>query len=53
MLHKASLFFCLFLMASLLGSAQKKQPVVYVNTLMGSDSEHQLSAGNTYPSIGA
>lgn len=51
MIHKATLFFCLFLMSALWGSAQKNQPVEYVNTLMGSDSEHQLSAGNTYPAI--
>jgi predicted alpha-1,2-mannosidase len=26
-------------------------PVAYVNTLMGTDSRHDLSTGNTYPSI--
>ena len=31
--------------------AQKLQPVDYVSTLMGTDSEFQLSAGNTYPAI--
>jgi predicted alpha-1,2-mannosidase len=31
--------------------AQKLQPVDYVNTLMGTDSEFKLSNGNTYPAI--
>ncbi len=31
--------------------AQKCQPVDYVNTLMGTDSEFKLSNGNTYPAI--
>ena len=31
--------------------AQPFQPVDYVNTLMGSDSEYKLSSGNTYPAI--
>jgi len=31
--------------------AQKFQPVDYVNTLMGTDSEFILSNGNTYPAI--
>lgn len=31
--------------------AQKFQPVEYVNTLMGTDSEFILSNGNTYPAI--
>ncbi|MCY1721786.1 GH92 family glycosyl hydrolase [Prolixibacteraceae bacterium Z1-6] len=31
--------------------AQKTQPVDYVNTLMGTDSEFKLSNGNTYPAI--
>jgi predicted alpha-1,2-mannosidase len=32
-------------------AAQKFQPVDYVNTLMGTDSEFKLSSGNTYPAI--
>ncbi|MGQ7867836.1 GH92 family glycosyl hydrolase [Sunxiuqinia sp. sy24] len=32
-------------------NAQKRQPVDYVNTLMGTDSEFKLSNGNTYPAI--
>ncbi|MBK5262206.1 MAG: GH92 family glycosyl hydrolase [Peptostreptococcaceae bacterium] len=31
--------------------AQPIQPIDYVNTLMGSDSEYKLSSGNTYPAI--
>jgi len=31
--------------------AQTPQPLNYVNTLMGSDSEKMLSNGNTYPAI--
>ncbi len=31
--------------------AQNLQPVDYVNTLMGTDSEFKLSNGNTYPAI--
>ncbi|MGY5849851.1 GH92 family glycosyl hydrolase [Salegentibacter sp. F14] len=45
------LFFALAFSAKL--TAQKKQPsyVDYVNTLMGTDSEFNLSNGNTYPAI--
>lgn len=32
-------------------SAQKFEPVEYVNPLMGTDSEFKLSSGNTYPAI--
>ncbi len=32
-------------------NAQERQPVDYVNTLMGTDSEFKLSNGNTYPAI--
>jgi len=31
--------------------AQKLQPVDYVSTLVGTDSEYKLSNGNTYPAI--
>ncbi len=31
--------------------AQSFQPVEYVNTLMGTDSEFKLSSGNTYPAV--
>ncbi len=33
-------------------AANVKDPVEWVNTLMGSASKHALSAGNTYPAIG-
>jgi predicted alpha-1,2-mannosidase len=36
---------------SLAIQAQEPQPVDYVNTLMGTDSEFKLSNGNTYPAI--
>ena len=32
-------------------SAQKSEPLEYVNPLMGTDSEFKLSSGNTYPAI--
>lgn len=32
-------------------TAQEFNPVDYVNTLMGTDSEFKLSSGNTYPAI--
>ena len=32
-------------------AAQEEQPVDYVNILMGTQSKHSLSAGNTYPAI--
>jgi len=32
-------------------SGQEFEPLDYVNTLMGSDSEFRLSSGNTYPAI--
>ncbi|MBP3942655.1 GH92 family glycosyl hydrolase [Sphingobacteriaceae bacterium WQ 2009] len=33
-------------------SSHEKEPVDYVNTLMGTDSKHALSNGNTYPAVG-
>ena len=42
------LFFCVLAHSV---RAQKLQPVDYVNTLMGTDSEFKLSNGNTYPAI--
>ena len=35
----------------LAGHAQQKEPVDYVNPLMGTDSKISLSNGNTYPAI--
>lgn len=33
-------------------SAQTKDPIDYVNTLMGTDSKYSMSNGNTYPLVG-
>ena len=41
----------IFAVTALSAEAQKLQPVDYVNTLMGTDSEFKLSNGNTYPAI--
>ena len=48
-----SFFLFLFLLIIFSGqlSAQKFEPVDYVNPLMGTDSEFKLSSGNTYPAI--
>ncbi|MEL7589199.1 MAG: GH92 family glycosyl hydrolase, partial [Prolixibacteraceae bacterium] len=45
------LFAFIFIVTALSAGAQKLQPVDYVNTLMGTDSEFKLSNGNTYPAI--
>lgn len=42
---------CLVVCLHFYSIAQKFQPVDYVNTLMGTDSEFILSNGNTYPAI--
>ncbi|MEK6480228.1 GH92 family glycosyl hydrolase [Catalinimonas sp. 4WD22] len=39
---------CLFTAAQ---AQQSEQPLDYVNTLMGTDSEFKLSNGNTYPAV--
>jgi putative alpha-1,2-mannosidase len=50
--RKLSIVFALLFSASAFNvQAQKLQPVDYVNTLMGTDSEFKLSNGNTYPAI--
>ena len=46
----ANVLVCIFLVNAAM--AQSKTPVDYVNTLMGTDSKHSLSNGNTYPLIG-
>lgn len=43
------IFVALFLSLQLIG--QESTPVDYVNTLVGSQSKHELSNGNTYPAI--
>jgi predicted alpha-1,2-mannosidase len=50
--RKLSIVFALLFSVSAFNvQAQKLQPVDYVNTLMGTDSEFKLSNGNTYPAI--
>ena len=50
--RKLSIVFALLFCVSAFNvQAQKLQPVDYVNTLMGTDSEFKLSNGNTYPAI--
>ncbi len=51
--NRKTLLLFLFFLLSISGqlSAQKLEPLDYVNTLMGSDSEYRLSSGNTYPAI--
>ena len=39
------------LLCACLPQAQSQTPVDYVNTLVGSQSKHSLSTGNTYPAI--
>lgn len=48
-LKKIVTTFCFF--SSLISFAQKKDPVQYVNTLQGTNSNWGLSYGNTYPTI--
>jgi len=46
-----SFYLLLMVFLSFKLQAQILSPVDQVNTLMGSDSEYKLSAGNTYPAI--
>jgi predicted alpha-1,2-mannosidase len=41
---------CLLIVGGL-SNAQKKNPVDYVSTLVGTQSKYELSTGNTYPAI--
>ena len=51
-IHKSFfLLFCFLLISPGPLTAQKFEPVEYVNPLMGTDSEFILSSGNTYPAI--
>jgi len=52
-MKKIRLIAIVFLFSLLVSNiqAQEAQPVDYVNTLMGTDSEFKLSNGNTYPAI--
>ena len=51
--NKISFFLFLSVLIHFSGplSAQKYEPVDYVNPLMGTDSKYSLSNGNTYPAI--
>ncbi|MGQ8338243.1 GH92 family glycosyl hydrolase [Sunxiuqinia sp. A32] len=52
MIRKLAIFVAvLFCVTAHEVGAQNLQPVDYVNTLMGTDSEFKLSTGNTYPAI--
>jgi len=46
-----TLFTSLLLLATMTTTAQTREPVDYVNPLMGTDSSFELSTGNTYPAI--
>ena len=46
-----SFFIFQFSFALLLSAAEKFTPVDYVSTLVGTESKHSLSTGNTYPAI--
>ncbi len=45
-----SVLVCLLIVGGL-SNAQKKNPVDYVSTLVGTQSKYELSTGNTYPAI--
>lgn len=46
-----ALLICCILLKTTLVPAQNADYVNYVNTLMGTDSKHEVSNGNTYPAI--
>lgn len=46
-----SFFFILSLSANSFSVAEENTPVDYVNILMGTQSKHALSTGNTYPAV--
>ena len=51
-MNKRHLFTALLtLMFTLVGVAKTYEPVDYVSTLVGSESKHSLSTGNTYPAV--
>ena len=51
-MSKRNLFTALLALASVcVGNAKTYEPVDYVSTLVGSESKHSLSTGNTYPAI--
>ncbi|HMM05013.1 hypothetical protein, partial [Dysgonomonas sp.] len=48
---KKILFLLLCALSILTSTAQDYMPVDYVNPLVGTQSKHSLSTGNTYPAI--
>ena len=51
-MNKRKLFTAVLALASLCaGTAKTYEPVDYVSTLVGSESKHSLSTGNTYPAV--
>lgn len=51
-MNKRKLFTAVLALASVCaGIAKTYEPVDYVNTLVGSESKHSLSTGNTYPAV--
>ena len=41
----------LMLTFAIVGMAKVYEPVDYVSTLVGTESKHSLSTGNTYPAV--
>lgn len=51
-MNKRKLFTAVLALASVCaGTAKNYEPVDYVSTLVGSESKHSLSTGNTYPAV--
>ena len=51
-MSKRKLFTAVLALASVCaGTAKTYEPVDYVSTLVGSESKHSLSTGNTYPAV--
>ena len=51
-MSKRKLFTAVLALASVCaGTAKSYEPVDYVSTLVGSESKHSLSTGNTYPAV--
>lgn len=48
-MNKLILVFCLFFFCINALYSKEKSPVDYVNTLQGTNSKHELTRGNTYP----
>lgn len=48
-MNKIFFAFCCFFIGTQLLYSKEKNPVDYVNTLQGTNSKHELTRGNTYP----